>query len=222
MPAPLLHHTALTARFKGGSTPLGHHWELVDVDGETVGRTRRVYGGGVVGRTLRRSATVTGLASGTDQRAEVLDATGQVVVSLVAHNGREEYVTEIADAGGNALAVVRRAPKQGFRLQTPDGRELAALDYLREQHDPIELRDPAGTVIALMTRVPAVAAPMYTLTDELLDMGMSHEYARERQAAMHLGFTGSSTLSVQMDALPNAEPLRTLTVLLPVIAGHSY
>ena len=38
----------------------------------------------------------------------------------------------------------------------------------------------------------------------------------------HLGFAGSETYGATLAALPESEPLRTLAVLTPVIAGYSY
>jgi hypothetical protein len=52
-----------------------------------IGRTRIVYGDGLAGKAMRRSLTLVGMASGTPQRAEVLDADGQVVAHLTAHKG---------------------------------------------------------------------------------------------------------------------------------------
>jgi hypothetical protein len=165
---PLLQHTALTARFKAGLTPMQHHWELYDSDETPIGRTRIVYGDGLAGKAMRRSLTLVGMASGTLQRAEVLDVDGQVVAHLTAHNGRKDFLTEVADADGRPVGHAQRRLHEGFRLQTTDGRELAALDYTPEQDDPVALRDPDGQPLAAMTRVPAKPVGLVSLTDELV------------------------------------------------------
>ena len=221
MAQPLLHHTALTARFKTGLTPMQHHWELFGAGDEPIGRTRIVYGDGAAGKAMRRSLTLVGLASGTLQRAEVLDADGQVVARLTAHNGRSEFL--IADADGRPIGNAQRRLKEGFRLETADGRELAALDYTPEQADPVALRDAAGQPIAALTRVPAVPAGIMSLTDQLVwDIPDRTAIRFANQASQHRGFLGSDVISVSCEALPAAEPLRTLVVLAPVIAGISY
>jgi hypothetical protein len=223
MPKPLLQNTALTARFKTGLTPMQHHWELFDADEQPVGRTRIVYGDGAAGKALRRSLTLVGMASGTLQRAEVLDADGRVVAHLTAHNGRKDFLTEVADGDGRPIGNVQRRLREGFRLETVDGRELAALDYTPEQDDPVALRDASGTQIAAMTRVPAVPVSPMSLTDELVwGIPDRSEIHFRNAASQHRGFLGSDLISVTCPELPTAEPLRTLVVLAPVIAGLSY
>jgi hypothetical protein len=220
---PLLQHTALTARFKAGLTPMQHHWELYDADEAPIGRTRIVYGDGLASKAMRRSLTLVGMASGTLQRAEVLDADGQVVAHLTAHNGRKDFVTEVADADGRPIGTAQRRLHEGFRLQSTDGRALAALDYTPEQDDPVALRDPDGQPLAAMTRVPAQPVGLMSLTDELVwGIPDRTEIAFRNRVSQHRGFLGSDVISVSCPALPDEEPLRTLLVLGPVIAGISY
>lgn len=223
VPLALLQHAAITARFKAGLTPMQHHWELFDADDTSIGRTRIVYGDGVAGKAMRRSLTLVGLASGTLQRSEVLDADGQVVARLTAHNGRKEFLTEIADADGHPIGNAQRRLHEGFRLETVDGLELAALDYTPDQEDPVALRDVDGRPIAAMTRVPAVPAAIVSLADQLIwDIPDRDAISFRNRVSQHRGFLGSDLISLSCEALPTAEPLRTLLVLAPVIAGISY
>lgn len=213
----------MTARFKTGLTPMQHHWELFDADDSSIGRTRIVYGEGMAGKAMRRSLTLVGMASGTLQRAEVLDADGQAVAHLTAHNGRKEFLTEIADADGRPIGNAQRRLHEGFRFETVDGRELAALDYTPDQEDPVVLRDADGQPIAAMTRVPAVPAGIMSLADQLIwDIPDRDEISFRNRVSQHRGFLGSDLISVSCDVLPPDEPLRTLLVLAPVIAGISY
>jgi hypothetical protein len=59
---------------------------------------------------MRRSLTLVGLASGTLQRAELLDADDRIVARLTAHNGRKEFLTALRDPAGQPIAAMTRVP----------------------------------------------------------------------------------------------------------------
>lgn len=215
----LLDQTALTATFKPGASPLGHHWELFDADGAPVGRTRREYGGGLVKRGLWRAVTATGMDANNDIRAEVLDAGGEVVARLFSRNEKDRRV-EVSRPDGGELAVVHH-DEAGFRYEVAGG-VIATLPVPDPKAAPWELLDSAGSTLGIVDRVKAERAKLPTLLDYAIGINTYSDNASDFQRTMHLGFAFSGIYSVTLAELPAAEPLRTLAVLTPVILGYAY
>jgi hypothetical protein len=225
MAGDLLSATALTARFKAGKSALGHRWELFDADDQPVGSTDRAYGGGVVGRSLWRTVTATGLDRGNDIRADVRDAGGQVVAKLFSRTGGDEGKrVEISRPDGELVGIARRTPGEGFAFEAADGRVVGRIPIAEDQPDPWQLVDDRGTAFGVLTREPAKQVAYGSIAGDLLDLPGSavQDHAREFQNTMHFGFAFSKTYGVTLTELPSGEPLRTLAVLAPVIAGYAY
>jgi hypothetical protein len=222
MSSALLANTALTAEFDAGTTALGHNWNLLDGDGNVVGKTRRAYSGGIVGRALWRSVTVTGMDSGNDIKCEVLDADDSVVAKLFSRVQKDGRWVEVSGAGDEAIGTVRRDKEAGFSYEDASGTEIARVPVLDVKADGWELLDASGTRIGALTREPAKRVDGPSLTDYALGLNTYTDNARDFQATMHLGFAFSNTYGITLAELPAAEPLRTLAVLTPVIAGYSY
>jgi hypothetical protein len=219
----LFETTALEAVFKPGKTALGHHWELRTPDGEVVGRTERRYGGGVVGRTLWRTVTVTGMDADNDIRADVLDGDGQVVARLFSRNERQDRRVEVSDAGGRPIGVVHRRPGEGFVLEDPAGTAVGRIPIPEGAEAPWELVDADGRRLGLLGREAAQLARDASLLDFAVGINTITDNARDFQRTMHLGFAFSRSYAIALaQPLPADEPLRTLAVLTPVIAGYAY
>jgi hypothetical protein len=216
----LLAQTALTADFKAGTTALGHHWELLDADGQTVGRTEREYGGSALKRGLWRAVTVTGMDADNDIRARVLDAGGTEIAHLLSRNAKDLRV-ELTRPDGTPLAVVHRDRDQVFRYEA-DGRVVATLPVPDPKVTPWELLDADGRRLGVVDRVKAERVAGPSLLDYAIGLNTVTDNASDFQRTMHLGFAFSRTYSVTLAELPAAEPLRTLAVLTPVILGYAY
>lgn len=222
MAVSLLEHTALTATFRAGTTPLGHHWELLDPEENVVGTTEREYSGGRIGRALWKSVTVTGMDGANDIRAKVMDAGGTEIVGLFSRNDQKDLRVEITRPDESPLAVVHRVPGEGFTYKDAGGTVLATIPIAKDQSDPWELLDASGGRIGVVTREKAKLAEGATLLDYAFGMNTITDNQRDRQNTMHFGFAFSKTYSVTLAELPGSEPLRTLAVLTPVIAGYAY
>jgi hypothetical protein len=217
----LLSQTALTARFKAGSTPLGHRWELFDADDQPVGCTKREYGGGALKRGLWRAVTVTGMDADNDIRARVIDADGKEVVHLFSRNDQDLRV-ELARPDGTALGVARRDPEAGFRFEDAGGAVVATVPIADVKASPWELLDAEGGRLGLLDRVKAERVAGPSVLDYVVGLNTVTDNASDFQRTMHLGFAFSNTYSVTLAELPPDEPLRTFAVLAPVIAGYAY
>ena len=216
----LLDQTAVTATFKAGTTALGHHWELLDAGGAPVGRTRREYSGGALGRGLWRAVTVTGMDADNDIRAAVLDADGTPVAHLFSRNEKDLRV-EVSRPDGPEIAVVHRDRETGFRYEA-GGRVVATLPVPDVKATPWELLDADGRRLGVVDRVPAQRAEGPSLLDYAIGINLITDNAQDFQRTMHLGFAFSNTYSVALAELPASEPLRTLAVLTPAILGYAY
>ena len=221
MAAQLLEQRAVTAVFRPGRTALGHHWTLADPEGREIGRTRRTHTGGLVGRTLWKTVTVTGMDAGNDIHADVFDAAGQVIVRLIGRGGKERRV-EVAAADGAPVAVVRRDPNLGFTYEDPAGRVVGRVPMGPGQDPPWEIRDAGGGVVAALTREPAREVPLEGLLSDLLGVPSINESTRDFERTMHLGFARSRTYGVTIMVVPEDRLLHLLLVLTPVLAGYSY
>ena len=216
----LLVQTSVTANFKAGSTPLGHHWELVDGDGEPIGRTDREYGGGALKRGLWRAVTVTGMDADNDIRATVLDAGGTAVAHLFSRNEKDLRV-EVSTPDDAPLAVVHRDRETGFSYEA-GGRVVATLPVPDPKATPWALLDADGRRIGRVDRVAAERVAGPSLLDYAVGLNTITDNASDFQRTMHLGFAFSKTYSIALAELPSSEPLRTLAVLTPVILGYAY
>lgn len=165
-----------------------------------MGRTRRVYTGGAVARTLWKVMTLTGTDAGGSHQAEVLDGDGRLVATIAAHNDSTECRTELRDPTGEPLGIVHRPIDGGMELKTPDGTALAQMTYRPGQPDPIEVHGAEGGRVAVLTRGDLPGA----------------------SPTAHLGFAGATAYTVELQGPAPDEPLRSLLALLPVIAAYSY
>jgi hypothetical protein len=222
----LLSHTALTARFKAGQSPLGHHWELFDADDAPAGRTRREYSGGVLKRGLWRTVTATGMDSGNDIRAKVLDPDGKEVVHLWSRNvnrgeDREPSV-EVTDPDGQPIGVAHHPKDTGARLVDAGGALLATIPITDIKASPWELLDASGERIGVIDREAAKPVAGPSLLDYAVGINTITDNAADFAATMFRGFAFSNTYSVTLAELPPAGPLRTMSVLAPVLLGYLY
>jgi hypothetical protein len=224
--ADLLSQTAVTARYKPGHSPLGHHWELFDADENPVGRTEREYGGGILKRQLWRSVTATGMDSGNDIRASVSDAGGTELVRLHAINvnSREERrpSVKVFAPDGAELGELHHPEGDHLRLVDAGGAVIAQLDVSDPEASPWQLTDGAGAPIGVVDREPAKLVKGPSLLDYAVGMNTITDNASDFAATMFRGFLFSNVYSISLPELPPAGPRRTLTVLTPVLLGHLY
>jgi hypothetical protein len=220
--ADLLSTTELTAKFKAGQSPLGHHWELFDADEQPIGRTRREYGGGALKRGLWRTVTATGMDSGNDIRAEVLDAGGDVVAHLFSRNEKGDRRVEVSAPDGSPVGVADRDPETGFRFLDAGGTPVATVAIPDPKEAPWQLLDAGGQPLGVLDRVKAQRVAGPSISDYVVGFNTFTDNARDFQNTMHLGFAFSNTYSVSLPELPAPGALRTLAVLSPVILGYAY
>jgi hypothetical protein len=222
----LLEHTALTARFKAGQSPLGHHWDLFDASEAPVGRTKREYSGGALKRGLWRSVTATGMDSGNDIRARVLDAAGDEVVHLWSRNVKRseerEPSVEVTDPGGTPIGVAHHPKDVGVRLVDASGGLVATIPIADIKASPWELLDASGQRLGVIDREPAKPVAGPSLLDYAVGINTITDNAADFAATMFRGFAFSNTYSVALAELPPAGPARTLCVLAPVLLGYLY
>lgn len=226
MTGDLLQRTELTARFKAGQSALGHHWELFDAGESQVGRTKREYAGGVGKRQLRRLVTATGMDSGNDIRARVLDAGGEEVVSLWSSNGRSneagEPTVEVSSPDGTLIGTANRSAEGGVRFADAQSSLVATIPVVDTDVAPWELLDADGSRIGVVDRVAAKPVAGPSLLDYVVGINTITDNASDFALTMFRGFASSNVYSVALAELPAGEPLRTLAVLSPVILGHLY
>lgn len=218
--------TELTVTFKPGHSPLGHHWELFDGSEQPVGRTRREYSGGLVKRQLWRSVTATGMDSGNDIHAQVLDAGGTEVFTLFSQNvnsraGRRPSVT-LSRPDGSAVGAAHHPEGDDVTFTGPDGTVVASLPIPDRKASPWKLLDAAGTPIGLVDREVAKPVAGPSLLDYAVGINTITDNASDFAATMFRGFLFSNTYSVALPELPADPTLRALAVLSPVLLGHLY
>lgn len=219
MSTPLLQRTHLAATFQPGKSAVGHHWDLVDPDAAdaVLGRSKRVYKS-----LLSRTITATGLDQGRDLRADVFDGKDKVaqVVSEWTREPRTWTVT-LTDSGGRLVGTTDHDRETDrLRLLDPAGTELGHVALT--EAEPWEVLDAAGGRVAVLTS-QAFAFTPYSLIDDLVFDHGGNELARDFQATFHLGVRGCKRYEVIVEPQAViAEPLRTLVVLLPVLAAYSY
>lgn len=219
MAGPLVNNRFLTARFKAGTTALGHRWELSDGDGAPVGVAAFRYDG-VAGRALGRLTRVTGLAAGNDLKADIKDAAGAVVATLQANNDKLPTVDLRLPDGSEAGRLVH---ERGTGLRVEAGPSQTVLATIATAGDsPWEVHDAGGARIGILGKgapAPRVTQSWY----ELIGWDASPQHASDFQATMHHGFANSTEYTAVTD--PDAqigEPLQTFLALLPVLAAYSY
>jgi hypothetical protein len=219
----LLRLPVLTAVFKKGQTMLGNHWRLYDGNGEQVGRTRRVYEG-VGGKVGKRLAVVTGLSTAGSATVEVLDGTGAVVGSVFGKGGERTTAT-LSDAGGSVVGSATHEFEVAVTLKDEHDTLLATVETPPDDSDPagqlFPVRDVTGRQIAALARDPHAFAGQSIIGDLVFDfMGQANW---EAELLRHYGFRRSNSYTVALlDGAPPDGPLRTLTAMLPVLAGHLY
>jgi hypothetical protein len=222
----MLDLTELTARYKPGHSPLGHHWELFDADENPVGRTEREYGGGILKRQLWRSVTATGMDSGNDIRARVSDADGTELVRLhsINVNSREERrpSVKVFTLDGTEIGEAQHPEESKVRIVDAGGSLVAQLEIQDRDASPWQLTDGAGEPIGVVDREPAQVVKGPSLLDYAVGMNTITDNASDFAATMFRGFLFSNVYSISLPELPPAGPHRTLVVLTPVLLGHLY
>lgn len=219
MTTPLLRRAHWAAIFRPGHTPLGHHWDLVDpaADDAPLGRTKRVYR-----NTLLRTVTLTGLDSGNDIRADVLDGDIRVAQVFSAWRTKTKSRTvELRDGQDTLLGTSAHDPEaRTLLLRDAGGSEVGRL--VHEGDDPWPVVDAAGSRVGVVTRERLELTSYDLVEDLLLDSGQN-ERTRDFERTFHLGIAQSQRYEVALDpAAAIAEPLRTLAGALPLLAAHSY
>jgi hypothetical protein len=215
----LLDETVLTARFHPGRTAVGHRWDLLDGDGEQIGRTNRVHSGGAAGRMFWKTVSFTGMDAGNDIIANVLDAAGTVAARLVSRASKMRV--DVTGPDGMPVGTVRRVKGEGLVLEQPDGQPAGRVPITKDAKAPWPLEDAGGTTIGVLTLTPAKRVAALSLL-ALAGLPDVFEPSRNYKRTMHLGFAHSKDYGITLDELPAGEPLRTLSVLLPVICGVAY
>lgn len=229
MAAELFQSKKISAIFKGGKTPIGHHWKLVDEDEQPLGYTKRLFSGGLIKRFLWRTVTLTGMDKGNAIRAQIFDSQNRLVASLVTKKGKQDkgqqtepHSLELSNASGQVIGYAKRTWDQGIEYQTPDGKVFAKIATgENDGDDPWQFTDSQGEALGRLTRQKAkYIKPVGFIDRELFDM--YHTTAHDYQQTQHLGFAFSRTYSVALTDIPMLDPLRTFAVLTPAITAYLY
>jgi hypothetical protein len=227
--AALLSQPGLTAVFKSTVTGPAQHWELYDLDGQLVGRTKRTYRGNPLARGVRRVGTLLDWHPNKRLNANVLDAGGAVVARLFSTRADGDPRVEVSDPGGTPIGTVRRKGGVGLSFEDAAGAQIAQVPITADGKpweigkattEPWPLLDAHGEQIGELKLETAVRAEPQSLGREAVEL--ANLVGGGASLTRHLGFAGSQTYGATLAALPASEPLRTLAVLMPVIAGHSY
>jgi hypothetical protein len=222
----LLDRTELTARFKPGQSPLGHHWELYDTEENEIGRTKREYAGGAVKRQLWRTVTATGMDSGNDVRARVLDAAGEEIVHLHSVNvsSRDERRPHVivTEPDGRLLGTAHHPEGDAVRIVDADERPVASLTIADRKDSPWQLLGASGEPIGIVDREVAKPVKGPSVLDYVVGINTVTDNASDFAATMFRGFLFSNVYSVALPELPPAGPHRKLTVLTPVLLGYEW
>ncbi len=213
--------TELTATFKPGNSALGHHWNLFDADENPVGRTKREYGGGVAKRGMWRMVTATGMDSGQDIKAQVLDGDGKAIAHVFSRNEKQDPRVEVSDGDRRPIGSVHNVDGEELRYDDATGQVIARVPLVVGA-EAWQLEAADGTPLGVLSRVKAVRAKGPSLLDYATGLNTVTDNAQDFQRTMHLGFAFSNTYGVALAELPPPGTLRTLAVLTPVIAAYAY
>jgi hypothetical protein len=219
----LLELPALTAAFKKGQTMLGNHWRLFDAGGRPVGRTRRVYEG-VSGKVGKRLAVVTGLSTAGSATVEIVAADGEVVGSVFGQGGHRTTAM-LSDATGSVVGSATHEYEVAVTLKDAAGTPVAIVETPPDDDQPAKqlfpVRDVAGRQIAALARDPHAFGGQSILGD--IVWGYFEEANYEAELLRHYGFRRSNRYTVALlEGVELDDSLRTLTIMLPVLAGHLY
>lgn len=210
----------LSVVFKGGQSALGHHWRLLDGDGQEVGRTKLYYddlGGKTVGRLMR----ATGLSQRGDINAQVRDASGEVAFRIFATRRTPTGRLDLKNAIGELIGSAQREEGGLVLLAPPSDTVVGRITKDEEQEFAYRILDASGGRLAVLTtrrvesKQPSIAE--WVFLPEVAGNQVAY------QATIHAGFAGSREYHLLLDGEPPAtEPLRTLVTLAPLIAAYAY
>lgn len=229
----LLDRTQLSVGYKSGQSALGHHWKILADDAQQIGRTRRVYHG-AAGKIGKRLAVATGLSTAGSVEIDVADAAGEPVATIIGNGGERTTATLLqpdrAEVGkavhhaGDRIDLVSPTGTVVGRILTPPDTTDAGEDRTGQ---PYPIEDAAGTKLGELTRWRHEPNALPSITGQLvsdwLELYNHAQASYEAELTRHRGFSNSAVYSVVLDpAARIAEPLRTLAILSPVLAGYLY
>jgi hypothetical protein len=178
---------------------------------------------------VRRVGTLLDWHPNKRLNANVLDTGGKVVARLFSTRADGDPRVEVSDPAGTLIGTVRRKGGVGLSFEDATATQIARVPIAADGNpweigkattEPWPLLDAHGKPIGELMLKTAVRAEERSAAREAVDL--ANLVGGGASLTRHLGFAESETYGATLAALPTTEPLRTLAVLMPVLAGYSY
>lgn len=214
----LIEHDRISAVFRTGSSPLGHHWRLLDAAEEEIGRTRFAYEG--AGKVLGRTTRAIGLGTGRREQASVEDTAGTVQFRLRSSWGGKERTIEVVDGDDQPVGHTRRDGRSLQLHGAGDGSAFATVTRDEDEQPTMPIVTAAGDRIGVIT-TRRFEGKLPSLLEDIVLPELSTNRAA-LQATIHLGMATSPEYHLIVEHAPADSSRRAMLALAPVLAAYTH
>ncbi|PJE15468.1 MAG: hypothetical protein CK428_05040 [Mycobacterium sp.] len=207
-------HGHFTMEFCGGTTPLGHRWELRRFDGSLLARTARVHRGGAVAQRLWKLVVLTGMDAGNDIHVELRGARGAVLARISSINEKPAPVT-VSNPDGRLIAKSVHH-KDDLTVYGADDCIVARLAC--QGDGPWPVNDAKGAVIGQLVG----GEPGPSVSPQLSELLVSPQTALNSAAYNNSQHLGLRRVTQYRFITATEGPAPMPVALLPLLAGLTY